>query len=81
MTAPKPLTIWPAAMRRSVAALYCDLSEAAFEREVAAGRLPAPIELGRGDRWSRAQLDRALAVLAGEAIDGEQIVVGERRVA
>lgn len=62
----KPLTIWPAAMRLSVAALYCDLSEAAFQREVAAGRLPDPITLGKSPRWRRTELDEALAVLGGD---------------
>lgn len=77
-----PIPHWPAAMTRAKAAAYVDLSVAEFEREVAAGRLPRPMsQLGRQPHWSRAQLDRALAVLAGEVIDGEDIVVGERRVA
>ena len=69
----------PAAMTRAKASAYCDLSVAEFEREVAVGRLPAPFKVGRNDHWSRAQLDKALLVLAGEVIDGEQIVVGEPR--
>lgn len=57
---------WPAMMRRPLAAQYCDLSEAAFEREVGAGRLPCPVSIGDVDRWSKVQLDKALAILAGD---------------
>jgi hypothetical protein len=66
-------------MTRAKAAEYMSLSVAAFEREVAAGRFPPPISLGKQERWCRAQLDKALLVLAGEVIDGEDIVVGEPR--
>ena len=72
---------WPAAMKRGTAARYCELSEAEFERQVAAGTLPAPFKLGKHEHWSRAQLDKALLVLAGEVIDGEDIVVGDRDAA
>ena len=58
---------WPAMMRRHLAASYCDLSIAEFEREVLAGTLPAPVSLGNREHWSKAQLDQALAVLTGEA--------------
>lgn len=58
---------WPAMMRRSLAASYCDLSEAEFEREVLAGSLPAPVRLGNREHWSKAQLDQSLAVITGEA--------------
>jgi hypothetical protein len=54
-------------MTRGRAAHYCDLTEAAFEKEVAAGRLPAPVKLGGKDHWSRVALDECLAALAGEA--------------
>lgn len=60
---------WPAAMRRQKAAAYCDLSVPEFEREVAAGRLPSPVQLGRHEHWSKAQLDKALAIIAGEIDD------------
>lgn len=56
---------WPQSMKRKTAAEYVDLSEAAFEREVAAGRLPAPISLGGRDHWSRDALDAAIRLLAG----------------
>ena len=52
---------WPASMRRETAARYLDLSVAAFEREVFAGRLPRPIMLDGKERWVKAALDRAIA--------------------
>jgi predicted DNA-binding transcriptional regulator AlpA len=55
---------WPAMMRRPLAARYCDLSVAEFEREVADGRLPMPVRLGNNEHWSRARLDEALERLA-----------------
>ena len=59
---------WPAAMKRATAAAYCDLSEAAFEREVMAGRMPSPVHLGGREHWRREAIDAALARLCG---DGE----------
>lgn len=57
----------PRMMSRGRAAHYCDLSEAEFEREVAAGRLPTPIKLGNRDHWSRKDLDLHLdSLTAGE---------------
>lgn len=57
---------WPMMMRRTLAARYCDLSVPEFEREVADGRLPYPVQLGKAQHWSKQQLDRALAILTGE---------------
>jgi len=37
---------WPRMLKRDKAAAYCDLSVAAFEREIVAGRLPAGVMLG-----------------------------------
>lgn len=54
-------------MRRALAAKYCDLTVPQFEGEVADGRLPVPVTLGGSEHWSKVQLDRALAVLSGEA--------------
>jgi predicted DNA-binding transcriptional regulator AlpA len=54
-------------MRRSLAACYCDLSVAEFEREIADGRLPMPVKLGNSEHWSKGKLDRALEQLAGGA--------------
>lgn len=52
-------------MKRATAAAYCDLSESAFIGEVAAGRLPAPVDFGGRDHWFRPALDKALAAIAG----------------
>ena len=54
-------------MRRRTAAEYVDLSEAAFEREVAAGRLPCATLLGGKDHWDRFALDAALNRISGHA--------------
>jgi predicted DNA-binding transcriptional regulator AlpA len=56
----------PRLMVRSRAAHYVDLSEQEFEREVAAGRLPLPVKLGKRDHWSRVALDECVERLAGE---------------
>lgn len=58
---------WPRMMKRATAAAYLDLSEAELEREVAAGRLPLPVKLGKADHWDREAIDQALAIEAGEA--------------
>jgi predicted DNA-binding transcriptional regulator AlpA len=63
------LPSWPAMMRRALAARYCDLSAAEFEREVNEGRLPMPIMLGKSEHWSRRKLDEALEALHGGVID------------
>ncbi len=60
---------WPRMLRREKAAAYCDLSVAAFEREVLAGRLPHPVMLGGKEHWSRVAIDNALERLSGEAPD------------
>lgn len=63
------MTRWPAMMKRATAAEYCDMAEAAFLREVAAGRLPPPVSFGGRDHWRREAIDKALAVLCGERHD------------
>ncbi len=60
---------WPHMMKRATAAQYCDLSEGAFIREVASGRLPSPVNLGGRDHWFRPALDRALSLIAGDVSD------------
>ena len=60
---------WPAMMKRTLAARYCDLSVAEFEREVNEGRLPLPIMLGKAEHWSRRKLDEALELLQGGVDD------------
>lgn len=54
-------------MKADTAAQYCDLSRSAFLGEVAGGRLPSPVNLGGRDHWFRPALDKALAIIAGEA--------------
>lgn len=54
-------------MKADTAAQYCDLSRSAFLGEVAAGRLPSAVNLGGRDHWFRPALDKALAIIAGEA--------------
>lgn len=57
--------IWPGMMRRKTAAAYCDMSEAAFEREIVAGRLPAGIMFGGREHWRKDAIDAAFDRLAG----------------
>lgn len=59
---------WPRMLKRSYAALYCDLTVTAFEREVSTGRLPMPVMLGGEESWSRIQIDEALDRLTGEKV-------------
>lgn len=53
-------------MKRQLAADYCDLSIAEFEREIIAGRLPMPVKLGKHDHWSKARLDESLDRLTAD---------------
>lgn len=57
---------WPGAMTLATAAMYCDMSKAEFLRQVSAGVFPQPFQLGRSLHWSRAQLDKSIAVLFGD---------------
>lgn len=56
---------WPQMMKRRTAAEYLDMSEAALEREVIAGRLPTPVILGGRDHWHKEAIDSALRYLVG----------------
>lgn len=58
-------TRWPHMMKLATAAQYCDLSPSAFNAEVAAGRLPSPVNLGGRDHWFKPSLDLSLAAIAG----------------
>lgn len=58
---------WPEMMKKKTAAEYCDLSEPAFEREVAAGRLPIGVKFGGREHWRKSGLDKALDYLTGDA--------------
>jgi hypothetical protein len=60
------MTRWPEMMKRKTAAEYCDMSEAAFEREVISGRLPSGVVFGGREHWRKAALDRALDRLTGD---------------
>lgn len=59
------LPYWPAMMLRKTAMAYCDMSEAAFLREVATGIFPEPVKIGVRDYWSRKELDKAIDRLFG----------------
>jgi len=54
------MTRWPQLMKRKTAAAYCDMSEAAFEREVLAGRFPAAFVIGGRDHRADTPDCRAL---------------------
>lgn len=60
---------WPQMMTRKLAADYCCLSEAQFEREIIDGRLPNPVKLGGRDHWHKPALDQHLERIAGQAYD------------
>jgi hypothetical protein len=60
-------------MRRKTAAAYLDMTEAAFEREIVAGRLPSGVTLGGRLHWRKECLDKALARLAGEGDDPDYL--------
>jgi len=59
----------PRLMTRKTACTYCDISAAAFEREVVAGKLPQPVVFGGRDHWDRKAIDAALDALTGVAND------------
>jgi hypothetical protein len=56
---------WPRFMKRKTAAEYCDMTEAAFEKEVMAGRLPCAVVAGGRDHWDRQAIDAAISRIAG----------------
>jgi len=60
---------WPAMMTRKLAADYCSLSVAQFEREIIDGRLPCPVKLGGRDSWHRATIDKHLELIANPELD------------
>ena len=57
---------WPRMMRRKTAASYLDMSEAAFEKEIAQGRLPDGVMFGGRVHWRKDAIDAAIARLTGE---------------
>lgn len=52
-------------MKRQTAAAYLDMSVAAFEREIIAGRLPAGFMFGGREHWHKAAIDKALDRITG----------------
>lgn len=63
----------PYMMKLDTASAYCDLSRSAFIGEVAAGRLPSPVNFGGREHWLRPALEKAMLRIAGEmAADYEQ---------
>lgn len=54
---------WPAMMARQMAADYCGLSIAEFEREIIDGRLPLPVKFGSRERWHRQSIDEHLDLI------------------
>lgn len=56
---------WPRLMKLATAAAYCDLSPAAFTREVGAGKLPDGQIIGGREHWDKVALDRAIDALMG----------------
>lgn len=72
---------WPGMMKRGLAARYCDLSVAEFEREIVEGRLPLPVKLGNSEHWSKARLDEALDRIAGASANDWRAKLGLPRVA
>jgi predicted DNA-binding transcriptional regulator AlpA len=69
MTRIDRIPAWPAMMTRQLAADYCSLSIAQFEREINAGRLPAPVSLGGVAHWHKPTLDRYLEQISGATYD------------
>jgi hypothetical protein len=58
---------WPRLMKLASASAYCDLTPAAFEREIGAGRLPSGREIGGKEHWDRVALDKAIDALMGSS--------------
>lgn len=59
-------------MSKRIAADYCGLSIAAFEKEMLAGRLPTSVPWGGREQWRKSAIDKALDHLTGDgAVEGE----------
>jgi hypothetical protein len=58
---------WPIMMKRKTAAEYVDMTEAAFEREIVAGRLPAGVMFGGREHWRKDAIDAAIDRLSGSS--------------
>lgn len=55
---------WPALMKQDLARLYVDMTAVEFQRGMAAGLLPEPINIA-GERWSRVEIDQFIGRLVG----------------
>lgn len=56
---------WPRLLKLKSAAEYCDMTTAAFEKEVLSGRLPNGRVIGGREHWDKVALDRAIDALMG----------------
>lgn len=61
------IAAWPQLMKRKTAADYLDMSEAAFVREVLAGRLPMSVTVGGREHWRKDAIDKALDRMTGDS--------------
>jgi hypothetical protein len=62
----RPLPGWPLALDEDLAASYLSISVSLFRKEVAAGRMPAPIWVTAGRKvWHRARLEAWLDAKVG----------------
>lgn len=59
-----PASLPPRGLRAEQAAAYVGVSPDTFRAEVKAGRMPAPIRLGRRVVWDRCALDKAFDALS-----------------
>jgi predicted DNA-binding transcriptional regulator AlpA len=56
-----PPGVTPIGLSRAQAAVYVGVSPGTFDRAVAAGQLPRPIQISGRMVWSRAALDQVMA--------------------
>ena len=65
----RKLPDWPRLMKKATLAAYLDMTGTDIEREVIAGRLPQPVDIGGTLHWSRVAVDASIENLTGEAVD------------
>lgn len=63
----KRLPDWPRLMKKATLAAYLDMSSVDIEREMIAGRLPMPIDIGGVPHWSRTAVDASIENITGES--------------
>lgn len=59
---------WPRMLSKRMAAAYCGLAVADFDRAIAAGQLPEGTQLAGREVWCRLALDAALDRLTGAGV-------------